>query len=311
MRFKRSLDIYRYSFVVVIASLLIISYAKGDKGITLVGEWVGSYKADKISYIFYPNGIATVDGKVAFRYELDSSRDPAALDFVATDPSGKEVRRIKTIFRFLEEDKMKLAWSSEASRRPKQFEGDNVLAIVLTRVTRDPTDPDRHGKRESSATSIMEGKLGQKLNDGTVFVTTGRVFPQLSDRGISLGMNYEIGNLGSKELVFDKVAIEFQFISEGHFRTIAKTITIAGDGKYEVHFGQGGKFHSLTDKNLRSFIIRPYTGMRFDVHSGPRHLEIGQYRVSIAIWSGKKVIHGPFTVYVEGTRNVAGRLIFK
>ena len=127
MRVTRFLDIHWYSLVITIASLLIISCTGWEKEITLVGEWVGSYKADRISYIFYPSGIATVDGKVTFKYELDPSRDPAALDFIATDPSGKEVRRIKMIFSLLADDKMKLAWSSEASRRPKQFEGDKKL----------------------------------------------------------------------------------------------------------------------------------------------------------------------------------------
>ena len=114
-----------------------------------LGKWEGTDNAGETASIsFEKDGYVVLyrsgetlgdkrDREPLLKYEFDYSKTPIWLDFVIYDLQGKEHGRMKSIVKFLADDKMVWRISENQSERPADFdEKDKESTIVLKRVSK-------------------------------------------------------------------------------------------------------------------------------------------------------------------------------
>lgn len=65
------------------------------------------------------------------KYEINQSKIPMWLDLVARDPSGKELGRIKMIFKILGPREMKIRMGEDFSTRPVDFDDADLSKTAI------------------------------------------------------------------------------------------------------------------------------------------------------------------------------------
>jgi hypothetical protein len=112
---------------------------------SVVGKWRGSSEGEVLEFILEADGRADVTGNgSSFRKELmpirgdiiytaDLSTNPMHLDVVAIDAAGKEIRRMKMIFEFINKNTIKLRTLFN-NDRPDGFRAGYADTIVLEKV---------------------------------------------------------------------------------------------------------------------------------------------------------------------------------
>jgi hypothetical protein len=109
----------------------------------LTGSWEGTDGSGTTAvFQFQPGGhvqlthngeriVPTVPNGPTLKYEINQSKTPMWLDLIARDPSGKELGRIKMIFKILGPREMKIRVSEDFSIRPVDFD-DTDLSKTAT-----------------------------------------------------------------------------------------------------------------------------------------------------------------------------------
>lgn len=191
-------------------------------------------------------------------------------------------------------------------------------------------------KQEKAPTSpVYEGRIGELLTDGTIGVraiefhesfggAVGGPFG-FGGSGVSLGMTYELVNLGAAAARFDKIGILFQTTTVGKtndFFASANTMTVMTAEGLTTYFGGffGSEKPELPPTRNRPFVIPPSKAMQLEVsgHGTPLQLVVGDdgearrdYKVTITVYSGEVASHGPFTVNVTAREGKDRKLVFK
>ncbi len=139
------------TFLFVAILLAMIMLACTDKQNSYVGEWKGSDENGKaIALIFDKGGYATlilgnevIGGKMAkvgertlsMKYSFDTTHSPAWLDLIVyNEADQKEFNRLKTIVRFIGDNKLQFMANAWRAERPSNFDNDNEDVYVLSRT---------------------------------------------------------------------------------------------------------------------------------------------------------------------------------
>ena len=140
----------RILFVTVFALFVMISsnFAVQNPETRHIGKWEGTDNTGKTAaIIFDKDGYASLnmDGEVLggkrdtepiVKYEFDYSKKPIWLDLILCDISGKEKARMKSIVKFMADDRMVWQTGDDFTKRPAAFdESDKENTVVLKRVS--------------------------------------------------------------------------------------------------------------------------------------------------------------------------------
>lgn len=113
----------------------------------ITGSWEGTDNTgDQGTFQFQPGGFARILFRgqqlpppalnvPTLRYEINASKEPMWLDFVARDAAGKELGRIKFIFRMTGPKEMVVRAGDDPAIRPVAFDdADKESTITLKKV---------------------------------------------------------------------------------------------------------------------------------------------------------------------------------
>lgn len=133
----------------ILILLLTIPFISLGQDLTtndFTGKWTGTEKDEVGSIIFDTDGYVLIeingqvfggkeflinDGKASMTYEIDTQKNPMTLDFISTNLSTNEQRKLLCIAEFIDSKQIRFA-SDFTDIRPKEFTEKN--AIILTKV---------------------------------------------------------------------------------------------------------------------------------------------------------------------------------
>ena len=155
------------------------------------------------------------------------------------------------------------------------------------------------GDSKSNTSSAVKttGSQGEALSDGVAGVCLDEVAPDYDSNPVTgtttdvLHVKYTISNLSGKAISFDK--IEVTFSSDG--KQYAKSVTVQSDKKdqYMVYYLE--PYHEATTPfNLDASCAETFMG-----GTGGDPYVRGQNQMIVRIYSGKTLVHGPFTIDFE------------
>jgi hypothetical protein len=123
-------------------------------------------------------------------------------------------------------------------------------------------------------------------------------------------MTYEIANMGSSSLRFEKVGVEFQTSTVGkqsEFFTSANTMMVVTPEGYMTYYGGPfGTEPDLPEDTPSPFVIPPSGSVELEASGTGTPLQLitdgaearRDYRVIVTLYTGSTAVHGPFTIHV-------------
>ena len=138
--------------VVVYAAMTQSGFGLAIQETKHLGKWEGTDSSGETAAVsFEKDGYAVLymngevlgdkrDQEPVVKYEIDYSRNPIWLDLVVLNLAGKELGRMKSIVKFVADDKMIWRVGKDESARPTGFDdSDKENTVVLKKLAQPKT----------------------------------------------------------------------------------------------------------------------------------------------------------------------------